>query len=1247
MKAISLHAKYIIKIIILLYIYSSPCNAQKKAYYSPAYLNWQTQEKTSDKKIIHTLFIIGDAGKLNKKDSLSSDISEALKKDLSNTKSNTSLVFLGNNIYPTGMPKKEDKKRSSAENIINQQLNLAQYCNGNTYFIPGNHDWKKGEKGGLKAIQREEKYIEDYYPKSFNKKVKLYPGQGNGEPKVIKINKDLVFIFIDSQWWLENWNSEKKINKNSKIKSRGEFLDKLEDIFIEHRNDKIVFFMHHPIYSNGAHGGKLSLTSHIFPLAQKNIWIPMPFIGSLYPAYRQSIGNTQDISNTKYAKLANILKDMVKNLELDIIFASGHDHSLQFFDKDNAKYIVSGSGSQHTFTLSGGQADFVKESKGYVKIIFYEDNETWAEFYSISDSDNSASLAFKTQLTPPNAGSVNIQNKYPSILPKDTLVAANNSFGASALKKLFLGEQYRKTWTTKVNAPIIDLAHTYGGLTPEKKGGGMSSNTLRTIAPDGKEYVIRSINKDYTKLVDEKFSQLKLMNIMKDQNSASHPYGALMIPSLSKAAGIYYNTPSLVFLKKQKQLGNFNPFFPEQLYILEQRPDGKKWKDYEQYGKPDDIISYNDLLKKLKEKKSHYVDQNWVLKSRLFDLFIHDWDRHDDQWRWATFEYSDSTVYRPIPRDRDQVFYKFEGIIPWYASTFLIKKFKTMRPKIADVKNLSYNARYFDRYFLNQLSWEEWKDQISKIQINETDSIIENSINALPKEVIPLNKEIPSILESRRNDLMRAGKKLYDFLAEEVDIPGSNDEDKFIIEKNDDGSMTVSQIIPRDKKSDIYKYHRTFYPDETNEVRIYGLSDKDTFLIKGADKCKITLRIIGGDGKDIIENNTKGNNIYAYDMIDGIKMEGNKVKDKTKDDVEINRYNRKEFAYNKNLPLLRFGYTKDDGIWIGGAFNRTVQGWRHDPYKSKQKYYFLAAPKHQDAYRLGFEGTYLNIFGKIDFKPTASVDFPSIQNFFGYGNESKNNATTKEYNWVSLKSIKIAPFFIAQTYNENISIQLAPTYETYKIVSKNNRVAEDPVLGFNKNELERKDFTGFEIIQKTSVIDGEGSNPSLNPTNGFSFTAFMKYQYNTKDKDKVWTYGANNQFYFTISNYPKIIFAHNIGFESMHGNAEFYQYPNLGNINHLRGYRKNRYRGNTSFYNNMDLRVGLWDWKNHYVPANIGFLLGHDVGRVWLDHEKSKDWHQSFTIGAWFDILDTLMLQPYYSFTPEDDLLTFRMSFSF
>lgn len=56
------------------------------------------------------------------------------------------------------------------------------------------------------------------------------------------------------------------------------------------------------------------------------------------------------------------------------------------------------------------------------------------------------------------------------------------------------------------------------------------------------------------------------------------------------------------------------------------------------------------------ESHKHNVDQQAALRARLFDMWLGDWDRHDDQFRWASFKENGVTVYKPIPRDRDQIF---------------------------------------------------------------------------------------------------------------------------------------------------------------------------------------------------------------------------------------------------------------------------------------------------------------------------------------------------------------------------------------------------------------------------------------------------------------------------------------------------------------------------------------------------------------------------------------------------------------
>lgn len=1234
-----MNSKSLFTLIVILILLSA-CGTLKSPYYDSTVQGWESRQSTSGKPVVHTLYLLGDAGEIDNEDNRQNYVLNAANIELQKENKESTLVFLGDNIYPSGLPNKEDPTRAISEEKLNIQIELARNFKGDTYFIPGNHDWNHYDAGGRKAIKRQEDYIQEYFGKD-GPKVKHFPNNACADPKVIKIHKDLVFVFLDSQWWLQDWSKEKKMNRGCEIKTRGDFLKTVEEIFTEHKNDEIVVLMHHPIKSNGLHGGNFNLAHHIFPLHEKNIWFPLPIIGSIYPIYRQVTGSKQDITNVHNIEVVGGVESIAKRLGVNAIFAAGHEHGLQYFNGNKLKYIVSGGGSKQTYTKKGGEAEYARDGRGYARIQFHEDNEAWIEFFTVAGFGQMPKLEYRAQLREARAGTVPEPIDYPSITAKSRIVAAGEEFAASNFKKKLFGEQYRDIWTTPIEADIIDLSKEKGGLTPVKKGGGMASNSLRMQVESGKQYNLRSIRKDYTKLVPDGFDNLKLLDLLKDQNSAGHPYGPLIIPTLSKAAGVYYTDPKVVFLQHQKGLGNYNSQFNEELYLLEERPNGD-WSDAAQFGNSKEIIGYVDLLDRLNQKKNHFVDQHWTLKSRMFDLFIHDWDRHDDQWRWASFTEGNQTIYRPIPRDRDQAFYKFRGLVPGYVAAFMQRKFKTIKENVRDVKYLSFNARNFDRYFLNDLDWSDWKSIIKKLQEDITEADIEKSMTFFPKETLSLDEdeELTRLLKARRLNLMDIGRRYYEFLAKEVEISGSDDKEQFEITRNDDGSVQVQVFVQRDKKDDLLKYDRTFIPSETKEIRLFGLRGKDDFKINGSDKSSIKIRIIGGEDKDEIKNKTNGSHILAYDNLDGIKIEG-KVKDKRSHHIDVNEYDRTGYRYNTSLPFIFLGSTVDDGFWIGGSMAWTNHAWRKHPYKSKQSILFRMAPGSQDAYRLNYNGHFTDVIDHIDFAPAVSVDFPRYENFFGLGNESINTDREKEFNWVTLQSYSIEPMF-RLNFGSRSHFSFGPLLQSHKIKNVSDRVSDDTQLGFTSDKFDRRTYLGVQLDQSIAFIDNETF-----PTNGLRLNVNYTYLNESDKKETVSQFSTDLQFYIQLSTNPKLVLANNVGYQKSSGDLQFHQYADLGNLTNLRGFRNNRFRGEQAFFHNVDLRMHLFKWRNNILPMDVGIVGGYDSGRVWLDSENSDQWHNSTTIGLWMDVLGAAILQPYYSFNDDGDSFSLRLGFSF
>ena len=510
------------------------CSTTKKPFYAKNTLT-PTAQKDTAKEPIHTLYLVGDAG--DKKGEEDNYVLKALQVGLEREGKKSSLVYLGDQLYPSGMPDQKSEARESAETILNEQLDIIQDFQGSTYFIPGEKDWLNGKEGGLKALKRQQAYIEGYYEKA---KAHMYPGDGCGDPKVVKITKDLVFVFLDTQWWLQRWADEPAMNEGCELQSRHDLLRRITEILTHHKNDEVVLFMHHPIQSNGVYGSHFSVKDHIFPFKEShNVSAPLPIIGSFVALFRSINGTRQDLVNEQYKALTQGIDQIANRLGVYTLFASAHDNGLQHFDRQKRQYIVSGSGSRTTRTVKADGASFTQQARGFCKVTFYGDFEMWLEVYVVAGPNEKASIVYAKQLRAPRPGAVEAEVVYPPVSVADTVIAASEEFMAGPVKRFFLGSQYRKMWGTALTVPIIDLEKTYGGLVPIKKGGGMSSNSLRMEAPNGKQYILRSIKKDYTKLVPPGFVNLKLLNLLKDQNSASHPYGALVCqPSPKPQASI-------------------------------------------------------------------------------------------------------------------------------------------------------------------------------------------------------------------------------------------------------------------------------------------------------------------------------------------------------------------------------------------------------------------------------------------------------------------------------------------------------------------------------------------------------------------------------------------------------------------------------------------------------------------------------------------------------------------------------------
>ena len=85
------------------------------------------------------VYLIGDAGEM---ENGHHPVVENLRSRLGESpKIPTHLIYLGDNIYPFGLPPKESENRLEAEAILRTQLDLWADLPGKIWMVPGNHDY--------------------------------------------------------------------------------------------------------------------------------------------------------------------------------------------------------------------------------------------------------------------------------------------------------------------------------------------------------------------------------------------------------------------------------------------------------------------------------------------------------------------------------------------------------------------------------------------------------------------------------------------------------------------------------------------------------------------------------------------------------------------------------------------------------------------------------------------------------------------------------------------------------------------------------------------------------------------------------------------------------------------------------------------------------------------------------------------------------------------------------------------------
>ena len=325
----------------------------------------------------HAVFLVGDAGKSATPGKSLTLLDEQLK-----TTTNGSVIFLGDNIYPAGLHLSKTKgDTTESERNLLCQLKVVSDFAGNVYFVPGNHDWDEGKAGGLKCINTEKKYINDYlYAQSTaaNRTTGGYmPTPGVPGPQSVLLAPGVRMIALDTHWFLHFHKKDNNPGKNRK-QTADAFYNGLDSLlnYCQTHNEKALVVYHHPLFTNGGHGAPKQ------PLRFLINYTPFQLLG-LIGGNRWLV---QDIPQPRFKKMRNRMLAVMAKYK-GVINASGHEHYLQHYTNGDDHFIVSGSGSKlsHKKVNKYTEDFFEDQQPGFAKLMFYADGEIKVEYWGATD----------------------------------------------------------------------------------------------------------------------------------------------------------------------------------------------------------------------------------------------------------------------------------------------------------------------------------------------------------------------------------------------------------------------------------------------------------------------------------------------------------------------------------------------------------------------------------------------------------------------------------------------------------------------------------------------------------------------------------------------------------------------------------------------------------------------------------------------------------------------------------------------
>lgn len=778
-----------------------------------------------------------------------------------------------------------------------------------------------------------------------------------------------------------------------------------------------------------------------------------------------------------------------------------------------------------------------------------------------------------------------------------SVVVPGPEYSAGWLRRQVFGNTWRALWTTPINVPVANLDTLRGGLTAFEKGGSVQSRVLRFRTRDGRVYDFRSVDKSPSQSRSGLAASPPAKWFSQEQISAMFPAGALVVGELEEEMGFPPLERWLAVLPDSPRLAKWREDFKGMLGMLERR-----------YGSDDlppelpganELITTDSLFPRLSRNGLHRVNQQSYLAARLLDFVVGDWDRHPNQWSWAGFDRNGIRWWEALPRDRDWALSRFDG-----AAWDLARLYKThwldFGPRYGALSGLTHQAASLDRRLLTELDWSQWTATLDRLRKQLDNGAIARAVRKLPAEFHErFGPALRRDLQQRRDGLGEIAAHYYRVLAEVVDIYGSDSVERVALERQLDGSLSVELLLAHRPPA----FRRRFLPGETKEVRLYLLGGPDTVYVRGSAG-GIPVRLITGAEADVVVDSTGGSDLHVYaDSATVTVSSTGSLQPRVgrfRSSVPVDQLRGQLRNWGQRFGIAPWlGIRPELGAILGAGPVFTTYGFRKVPYESRFTLR-VATTTRQGELNADFQSDFR--FERPDRRIVlkASLLNADVIRYFGLGNETTRSESHSFHN------------VLQRMYSAEPVVQVGIGGTMHVELGGLLRWSESDTQRVTLLTEERPYGAGSftEAALGIALVHDSRDNERV-PTRGATLRLAGRLIPALLDVESAFsTVGLIGTAYVTPAHLPlHPTLALRAGGLRVFGRYPFFEAPDIGGRETVRGFTTRRYTGDASVYGNAEIRLRLGE--------SWGLLTLADIGRVFLDGEDSRTWHSAFGGGLW------------------------------